>query len=625
MKSTVRTLAAMVCRYRGGRPRGLAAISVRMSARRAATDPGVLTIRPGGRRRSWELAVPVAVLAVAAWRRRWVTEDAFINFRVVAVTRHGRQPFAFNPGERVEAATSPLWLATLVVLDAALGRFVALEWLALGAGLGLSLLGLAAATAASARLVRLLGSARPWPAGALVLSALPPLWDFATSGLETGLTFGWLGGCQWLLARRYADSLDALPRLAPPAVDWLPVVLGLGPLIRPDLALFSAAFLTTQRSLSRQGLLGSTRMIGAAIAVPAAYQLFRMAYFGATVPNTALVKEAGRSNWRRGLAYLDNHATTYGLAVPGALVAGWAGRWLAGSAPASDRRLAVLVGAPAAAALLQAAYIVRVGGDFMHSRLLLPATFGLFMAAAALPTGTAGWALPAALAAWAAACGFRLRLPGRPPARWSGIVDERAWWQRESGHRHPVTLDDYSRVDSARTGWHARQLATQGADVLVRIDGREYPLAPGSGVVLESITIGLGSVAAGPGVHVVDVLGLADALGSRIPADPDARIGHQKRLPPALVLARLALVGEDDGSLPADVGWATLEAARQLLRRPAVARLLAATQDPLTPTRALRNIHQALAFTRLRVAIDTVSGHVRAENLVHVMRPDGIR
>ena len=101
--------------------------------------------------------MPVVVLAVAGWRRRWVTEDAFINFRVVAVTRHGRQPFAFNPGERVEAATSPLWLATLVVLDATLGRFVALERLALGTGLGLSVLGLAAATAASARAVRLLG------------------------------------------------------------------------------------------------------------------------------------------------------------------------------------------------------------------------------------------------------------------------------------------------------------------------------------------------------------------------------------------------------------------------------------------------------------------------------------
>ena len=555
------------------------------------------------------------MLAVAAWRRRWVTEDAFINFRVVAVTRHGRQPFAFNPGERVEAATSPLWLATLVVLDRALGRFVALEWLALGAGLGLSLLGLSAAISASAQVIRLLGPAQPWPVGALVLSALPPLWDFATSGLETGLTFGWLGGCQWLLTRRHADSLGGRRRPAPPTVDWLAAVLGLGPLIRPDLGLFSAAFLTTQLSLSRPGLRGSTRTIGMALALPAAYQLFRMAYFAATVPNAALVKEAGRSQWRRGLAYLENHATTYHLAVPGALVGGWAGRWLAGSAPASERRLAVLVGAPAAAALLHAGYVIRVGGDFMHSRLLLPATFGLFMVAAALPTDTAGRALPAALTAWAAACGLRLRLPDRPPARWSGIVDERAWWQRESGSRHPVTIDHHSRVAGARAGRRARQLATQGADVLVRIDGQELPLVPGSGVVLESITIGLGSVAAGPNVHVIDVLGVADALGSRIPANPAARIGHQKRLPPGLVLARVTLAGEDDASVPADVGRATLEAARQLLRRPAVARLLAATQDPLTPTRALRNLRQARALTRLRVAVDTMSANTSSSAL----------
>ena len=465
------------------------------------------------------------MLAVAAWRRRWITEDAFINFRVVDITRHGRQPFAFNSGERVEAATSPLWVATLVALDATLGRFVPLEKLALGAGLGLSLLGLGAATAASARLVRLLGSDVPWPAGALVLSALPPMWDFATSGLESGLTFGWLGGCQWLLARRFADSFGGPDRPAPTAPGWLPVVLGLGPLIRPDLALFSAAFLTSHLSLSRPGLIGAARTIGTALAVPAGYQLFRMAYFAAIVPNTALAKEAGRSNWRKGLAYLENHASTYHLAVPVALVAGWAVRWLAGSKatgskPTGDRRLAVLLGAPAAAALLHAGYVTRVGGDFMHGRLLLPATFGLFMSAAALPRRAAGWALPAALAAWAVVCGLRLRLPERPPARWNGIVDERAWWQRESGHRHPVTLDDYSRVASTRTGRRARQLAAQGADVLVRIDDQEHPLAPGSGVVLESITIGMGSVAAGPRVRVVDVLGLADAVGSRIAADP---------------------------------------------------------------------------------------------------------
>jgi arabinofuranosyltransferase len=601
VNATARTLAAMVCRFGGERPGGLAATLVRSVAFQPAAGCGSASIRKSGRRRSWELAAPIVVLAVATWRRRWITEDAFINFRVVAITRRRRQPFAFNAGDRVEAATSPLWLAILVVLDAALARFVPLEWLALGAGFGLSLLGLTAASAASSRLVRALGNARAWPAGALVLSVLPPLWDFGTSGLETGLTFGWLGSCQWLLARRYAGSLGARPGLAPPPGVVLPVVLGLGPLIRPDLAMFSAAFLTTQLSLTRPGLLRGARTIGAAVAMPAAYQLFRMGYFAATVPNPALAKEAGKSDWRRGLAYLDNHATTYRLAVPGAVVAGWAARWLRGLAPAQGRRLVALVGGPAAAALIHAAYVIRVGGDFMHSRLLLPATFGLFMVGAALPAGSAGRALPVSLTAWAAACALRLRLPSRPPACWSGIVDERAWWQRETGHRHPITLDDFSRVAAARIGQGARELSSQGADVLVRIDGRQHPLAPGSGVVLESITVGVGSVAAGPGVHVIDVLGLADALGSRIPADPAARVGHRKLLPPAFVVGRVALAGEDDGRLPADVDRAALQAARQLLRQPGVARLLAATQDPLTPTRALNNIWYARSLTRLRV------------------------
>ena len=341
---------------------------------------------------------------------------------------------------------------------------------------------------------------------------------------------------------------------------------------------------------------GVARTIGTAFALPAAYQAFRMAYFATTVPNTALAKESGRSNWRRGLAYLGNHTTPYRLAVPGALVAVWAAKWLVEARPGG--RLAALVGGPAAAALAHGAFIVRVGGDFMHGRLLLPATFGLFMVVAALPVEPVGLLLPAALAVWAVTCGLRPRLPRHQPARWRDIVDERAWWQRETGRRHPVTLADYQPVRSTQSGQRARQLAAQGADVLVRIDGHEIPLAPGSAVVLESITIGMGATAAGPDVHVIDVLGLADAVGSRIAADPHARIGHQKRLPPAWVLARLRLAGT---ALPDDVTAADLQAARQALAHPAVARLLAATRAPLTPRRALRNVVQSFGLTRLRI------------------------
>jgi arabinofuranosyltransferase len=563
------------------------------------------TVRVLGRR-GWELGVPVGVLAIAAWRRRWIAEDAFINLRVVDVTRRGGPPFAFNRGERVEASTSPLWVATLVGLDVALGRFVRLERLALGAGLGLSLLGLSAATGASARLVRQAGAGRSWPAGALVLSVLPPVWDFATSGLETGMTLGWLGGCEWLLARRHAAA-GVAPSRGGPGAAWLPVVLGLGPLIRPDLSLFSAAFVTALLALDRPHRTVAT--VTSALAAPAAYQLFRMMHFAATVPNPALAKEAGAREPARGLAYLHNHVRPYHLALPAALVAGWAGTWLARSGR-GGARIAVLAGAPAVGAVLHGAYVVRVGGDFMHSRLLLPATYGLFTAAAALPLEFVGRAIPTVLTAWAATCALRLRLPDRPSVRWRDIVDERAWWRRESGRRNPVTIEDYHLVASARTGMRARALAARGADVLVRIDGREHALAPGSGVVLEAVTIGVASFAAGPDVRVIDVLGLADPVGSRMPADPAARTGHQKRLPLPLVLARVTFAGEHDAEAggPTEVEPARLEAARRLLRQPALATLLAATGDPLTVRRALRNLRLAVALTRFRFSVDTVTG-----------------
>src|SRR4051794_15850878 len=96
--------------------------------------------RPGSR---WLAAVPLALLGAGAWSHRWVTEDAFINFRVVEMTFAGH-PLVFNADERVEAATSALWLAILVVLRAVLGWAADLAWLSLLAGLAFALVGLAA-------------------------------------------------------------------------------------------------------------------------------------------------------------------------------------------------------------------------------------------------------------------------------------------------------------------------------------------------------------------------------------------------------------------------------------------------------------------------------------------------
>lgn len=44
-----------------------------------------------------------------------------------------------------------------------------------------------------------------------------------------------------------------------------------------------------------------------------------------------------------------------------------------------NRRAVVLMAVPLVGAVLLAAYVVRVGGDFMHGRMLLPATFCLLL------------------------------------------------------------------------------------------------------------------------------------------------------------------------------------------------------------------------------------------------------
>src|SRR5580765_8132826 len=78
--------------------------------------------------------LPAIIVAVGGWSHRWMDEDAFINFRIVDQIFAGHGP-VFNAGERVEAATSPLWLFVLVVGRALFGAFVSIEWIALWAGL----------------------------------------------------------------------------------------------------------------------------------------------------------------------------------------------------------------------------------------------------------------------------------------------------------------------------------------------------------------------------------------------------------------------------------------------------------------------------------------------------------
>lgn len=531
---------------------------------------------------------PCALLGVLGWTHRWNSDDAFINFRVVDHLLHGQGP-VFNFGERVEAYTSALWVGVLAAGSAVLG-IERLPWVAVVGGLALTVGGLAAATWAAVRLHADRGGSMV-PLGALAFAVLPPAWDFATSGLETGLGFAWLGATFAVLVagERRAGLLDVAAFLA-----------GLGVLVRPDFAVFTVAFVVVVVALSpRPAARAAPRALAFALPAPLLYELFRAGYFAALVPNTALAKEAGDSRWGQGWDYAWDTLGTYWLWLPLAALLGWLAFRL--------RARALVWAALPAAGALHLLYVMRVGGDFMHGRMLLPGLFAMLLPVAAVPVRrrAADLLLAAAVIAWAVVCAATLRTDydETPAIAASGVADERAVYASMAGHEHPVTLDDYSGHGWAQAGAAVHQRAAAGHRVVTFGGPNLDPPPPDTTLaggttpavlVAPAANVGLFGYAAGRDVHVVDRHGLADPVAARLRLDIRGRPGHEKHMPPSWVLARFARAG----------GTPEERAAARALGCGDLEETLRAVTEPTNLGRFLSRIGFALTSTRLRFDAD---------------------
>jgi arabinofuranosyltransferase len=201
-------------------------------------------------------------------------------------------------------------------------------------------------------------------------------------------------------------------------------VLGLAPLVRPDLALFG--LLVAVALVVLEARRGWLRLVGLAVvaaAVPLAYEVFRAGYYGLLVPSTALAKEASTARWRQGGYYLLDLVTPYLLWIPVsvllvgvlALLGGRRRTGVKVSRRACLATVAVVAVLVLGSALL-ALYVTRVGGDFMHGRMLLPSLFCLVLPVMAVPF-TRFTALPAigmAAGRWHASSRC-----GPPTTRWA--------------------------------------------------------------------------------------------------------------------------------------------------------------------------------------------------------------
>lgn len=547
----------------------------------------------------WTLAacvVVVVVFAVKAWQRRWLCDDGLIVFRVVEQIHAGNGP-VFNVLERTEPATSTLWTWLLAGLYSVYpGQ---LEHLAVNVSLICAVLAMIVGLDAARRLVRGAGVSHVLvPAGALVLVAVYSFWDFSTSGLETSMTWLWCAMGWWLLVTLEA-SASTRRQLA------TVVVLGLGPLVRPDYAIVSAVYLVTASLLLRPTRRRTLALLAAALALPVAYQIFRMGYYGILVPLPALAKSAGSSAWGRGADYVWDLLRPCFVYIPLAILATTLGVVVARRGLGSREKILVL--APMIAGALVTLYIVRVGGDFMHGRMVLGPVLLFVLPGFVLPA-RGGFLLPIGLlVVWAVIVGpYRDDNKTHSGTGIATVWDERIATRRHTRSARPLNRRVFVRAMQPVTGTIAMAVLA-GQPLLITESGIPYPFQGDAPASLAFVVGRLGAGGASLPLYgfVVDMLGLANPIGARIPATNSGYPGHEKPLPLYWALAELA---DPAQPLPwiTDPEIAEMRAGYRALHCGALRELVESVRAPMTPSRFWANLTGAFARTRLTVPLSGI-------------------
>jgi arabinofuranosyltransferase len=579
-----------------------------------------------GRRwaRLGSVLLPVLVLAWGGYLRRWIGDDGFINLRVVRQLLAGNG-FVFNAGERAEAVTSPAWIAVLWLAGALGGRLEGAAWL-LGlfcSVLGIALVGWAALASCDARTRE-----QRWflPFGLLVYACLPPAWDFTTSGLENGLGLTFLGASFALGSLATRD--EARPRGSAAAAAFL---LGCAPLIRPDFELLALPLLGLLCWQAR-GLGRKLALAGLGVSAGAGYEIFRMGYFASLVPNTALAKQAFDQRWTQGLRYLWNSVGLYWLIVPtfvlalALLLPRIEGSEESSHPPNAARAFSLCW---FGAGLLHLAYVVSIGGDFMHGRMLLPGFFVLFSSVPVLSIGARGResvlraVCALAIYAWCVVCGGWLRVSAENQF---GIGDERGWYARMAKVENPTHIEQYRKFNFYRDSATLRKAleercsslpAAPGAparacrrvlmtskldgvlqdrEAAAALDLAEAAAPAAVRAVVARRPLGISAAVLGLDVNLVDYYGLADPIGARLAITRRRRPGHEQSFDTVWQAARYA-------GLEATHDKRVL-AARNALGCGQLAQLARAIREPLDSRRFLRNMQLAIESRNLRIPHD---------------------
>lgn len=345
------------------------------------------------------LAIGAGCVALLLWRvttEAWVNDDALISFRYAdnLAAGHG---LVYNPGERVEGFSNPLWTLLLVPFAAAGADLFSVS-MVLGAACAVAELGCLLWVVR-----RLTGSlAAAAVAGALFATdRIVAVWS--TGGLETS-SYGLLITGVFALAVRH----HAAPVRGARAAGLLLAALMA---TRPEGAVALPIYLAYLLVVSRHD--GAVvRLLNWCVPLVALLLAARYAYFGDLLPNTYYAKSAGVPwdgigltydlQFARRLGWIDLHVLAW-IAVLGTAILVSRTRQRAAREPGAP--------APVVAALvafglvgLQLVIVAWEGGDYMNDFRFLRPVMGLLYAAVGVMVWHALSARPVALraAAWLA-------------------------------------------------------------------------------------------------------------------------------------------------------------------------------------------------------------------------------
>jgi len=443
----------------------------------------------------WIVCIGFVLLVLT---RGWTGDDAFISFRVIdnAVNGHGLR---WNPIERVQVFTNPLWTLAQIPFHAIFGN----PWL-------LSILLSYGCSLAAIFLLIGIGDRQD-----AVLFFLLPLCfsraflDYTSSGLENPLSY--------LLFAWFVRVL-----LAPESTRfwfYLALVPGLALMTRLDTALLYAPVILILVATRFRTM--RPRQIALGVLPLAAWFLFSLIYYGSLFPNTKDAKlntglPAGEVI-AQGFRYLADFCVTDTVGVLIILVS--CGLALIRISRARTEETIYNAGLMLGV-VAYLAYTVRVGGDFMSGRFFsLPILVSAWVGFRSWRPSFQSYRFAVLAAALVAAKLVSLSLtPGwrssLPLLSAHGIVDERVFYQRAFGLFPPGEW---------RPRWRPEPLDGVTANRVEAMIASGTPMLHGA--------VGHFGYEAGPNAMIIDQLALTEPVLAQLPTSSRHRwrVGHYPR------------------------------------------------------------------------------------------------